>query len=165
MGGDTSITVDTDGLKTARGAVALLLLGVGIAGFGIHDYTQQSDAIANAVEVDATITETGVEAVSSGSTSGTEYKPTVSFRYEYQGESYTGTNVFPATVSPTYETRAAAESVLQGLEEGETVTAYVDPDSPDEAFLQTKRSTAPLVVAAIGGLFTIIGAISYVRLT
>ena len=50
---DTGISVD--GPKTLKGALALLLIGLAVTGYGAYDYTQQSDAVADAVEVGAAI--------------------------------------------------------------------------------------------------------------
>jgi hypothetical protein len=134
----------------------MFIIGVCVTGFGIYDYTQQSDAIADAVEVDATVTETGVEPVRS-SAAGGNYKPTVEFTYRYQGESYTGSNVFPSAVTKNYDTQSAAETAIQDYEVGSTTTAYLDPETPDDAFLRDAKSNSPLVFAGVGGLFILVG--------
>lgn len=130
-----------DGPNTFRGAVLLLVVGLAASGYGAYDYLQQSDAVENSVEVDAEITEVGVESVSSSSSGGADFTPTVQFAYEYQATSYTSTNVFPAEITRNYDTEDAARSVLDDYETGETATAYVAPDDPGNAFLKTGRRT------------------------
>jgi len=94
-------------------ALAVLVVGLGIAGVGAYDYVGQSTAVENAVTVEATVTETEVTEVSKRR-GGTEYDPDVRFRYTYEGERYVSENLFPATVTPDYGTREEAESVLEG---------------------------------------------------
>lgn len=162
MSPDFSISIGGRELDPVRGGALALVVGLLVTGFGAYDYTQQSDAVANAVEVDATLTETGTESVSQRR-GGPEYRPTVSFDYRYEGTAHTSDDVFPSAVTSTYDTRSAAESALQGYETGDTVTAYVDPDSPGEAFLTDRRSNGPLKFVAIGGLFVLVGGASIVR--
>ncbi|MFC6875449.1 DUF3592 domain-containing protein [Halobellus marinus] len=159
MADDSGISID--GPDTLRGALLLLVLGLGVTGYGAYDYVQQSDAIRSAVEVDATITDVGVETTSApAGNAQVKYEPRVEFTYEYQGESYTGTNVFPATIAPEYEQRSNAESVIDEYEDGMTVTAYVDPADPNDAFLQNKTSNTPLLAAGIGAVISLLGAVS-----
>nr|WP_240147558.1 DUF3592 domain-containing protein [Halorussus sp. JP-T4] len=140
----------------------MLVIGVAVAGFGGYDYLQQSDAISDAVTVEATITGTNVESVSQRR-GGPAYRPEVTFDYRYDGSDYTSNNLYPATFTANYDTKSEAESVLQGYEAGETVTAYVDPNSPGSAFLEQKKSDGPLKLAAIGGLLALIGGVSAFR--
>ena len=132
----------------------LLLVGTGLAGYGAYDYTQQSEAIEDAVQVEATIVETDVETVTSKGDQS--HEPTVSFEYRYDGTAYTGDRIFPSDVNPKYEMRSKARSIVQEYESGETVTAYVDPASPGDAFLEKKRSTYSLKLAGIGVLIVFI---------
>lgn len=158
-------SLPVDGPDTFRGVVILLVIGLAATGFGAYDYIQQSDAVANSVEVNAEIIETGVvEASSPGSSLGADHKPTVQFTYNHEGTSYTGTNVFPAETSPDYDTRSEARSVIDGYETGDMVTAYVDPAEPDDAFLKNQTTNAPLLFAGIGILFIIVGGVSVAKL-
>jgi hypothetical protein len=158
--------LSVDGPDTLRGAVLLLLVGLAITGYGAYDYVQQTEAIRNSVEVDATITEVGVETQSSvGGQSGgkVHYEPDVEFTYEYRGETYTGTHVFPADIAPEYDTQSKAESVVDEYEEGTTATAYVDSADQSHAFLKNRASNEPLLAAGIGGVLSLLGAASTVQ--
>lgn len=155
-----------DGPDTLRSGLILLILGLGITGYGAYDYVQQSDAMWSAVEVDATITE--VDLVTESSVSGqsggkSSYEPRVKFTYEYQDTTYTGTNVFPADITPEYDQRSNAESVIDEYDEGESVTAYVDSTDPDHAFLKNKTSNTPLILAGTGAVASLFGAVSSLK--
>jgi hypothetical protein len=158
---DTGISVD--GPKTLTGALALLLIGLAVTGYGAYDYTQQSNAVDDAVAVDAAITDVGVESTSTGSSPGTDYRPTVRFTYEYDGTEYASTNVFPSSITPNYDTESAAREVVAAYAVGESTTAYVDPADPDGGFLKTETSNAPLVVVGVGLLFVFVGGRSAIR--
>jgi hypothetical protein len=164
MTGSSGFSID--GPDTLRGALILLIVGLGITGYGAYDYVQQSDATRNAVEVDATITEVDVVTESSvGGAAGGElsYEPRVEFTYKYQGTTHTGTNVFPADIAPEYDQRSNAESVIDEYEEGESVTAYVDSTDPDHAFLKNRPSNQPLIAAGIGAMISVLGAVSILK--
>lgn len=160
--GDDGFSVD--GPETLRGALLLLVLGLAVGGYGVYDYVQQTDAVRNSVEVQATIVEVGVETDSSGSSRSVnvDYEPTVRFTYEYDGSSYTGSKLYPAAISSDHDTRSAAESELDGYAEGETVTAYVTPSDPDDAFLKNQTTNAPIFAGLIGAVMAGAGGVSAV---
>ena len=158
MADDTGLSIG--GPETLRGALAVLVFGCVLAGYGVYDYVQQDDAIRDAVEVDATITDIGVETQSTTGSGDVDYRPTVSYSYEYEGESYVGTGLYAASIPPSYDTESAAEDVVAGYETGQTVTAYVSPDAPSDAFLRTEPSNSPLLAAGIGGILTLLGGAS-----
>jgi len=150
------------GGESSRGILVFLLLSVAGAGYGGYDYLQQSEAVRNAVEVDATITEMGVES-DPGRRGSVDYRPTVSFDYSYEGEAYTGSSVFPGSVAPDHDTESAAREVVAEYEAGETVTAYVDPADPGNAFLKNQKTDTPVKLVAIGLVGVIITAVKHVR--
>lgn len=158
---DTGISVN--GPKTLKGALVLLLIGLAVTGYGAYDYTQQSDAVEDAVAVDATVTDVGVESTSTGSSPGTDYRPTVRFTYEHDGTEYASTNVFPSVITSNYDTESAAREVVAEYAVGESTTAYVDPADPDGGFLRTETSNAPLFAAVLGLFLALGGALSTVR--
>jgi hypothetical protein len=155
--------ISVDGPKTLKSALALLLIGLAVTGYGAYDYTQQSDAVDDAVAVDAAITDVGVESTSTGSSPGTDYRPTVRFTYEYEGTEYASTNVFPSAITSDYDTESAAREVVAAYAVGESTTAYVDPADPDGGFLKTETSNAPLVAVGVGLLFVFVGGRSAIR--
>lgn len=162
MSPETSISIGGKRLDPVRGGLLLLVVGLAIAGFGAYDYLGQSDAISDAVAVDATVTGTDIETVSQRR-GGPEYRPTVTFEYTHGGEAYTASGLYPVTLAPSYDTRSEARTALEGYEPGETVTAYVDPDAPNEAFLERERSNAPLELSAIGGVIAFVACVSVLK--
>ena len=144
-----------NGPESLRGALLMLLVGLALVGYGGYDYVQQSEAVENSVEVTATVESVGVETVSARR--GVDHEPTVRFGYEYEGATYESTSVFPASISPSYDTESAARSVVSEYEEGETTTAYVAPDRPGEAFLKNRTTNTPLLAAGFGLLFALGG--------
>ncbi|MFC6723665.1 DUF3592 domain-containing protein [Halobium palmae] len=87
-------------------------------------------------------------------TSGTtQFNPEVSFEYSYEGEPYSSNNLYPASASKNYDTKSGAQSAMKAYEQGEMVTAYVNPDSPGDAFLKNGKSSSPLWFAALGVAF------------
>jgi hypothetical protein len=139
--GGTQVTV------TALMLVSLLF-GAGIAGYGGYDYLQQSEAVDDAVTVETTVVDTEI------SSSGRRalYRVSAEHTYQYQGTEYTSEDVFPGSLAPRYATRNDAEDVLDDYEPGETATAYVDPESPNEAFLERDTAQTPFWLVGFGGL-------------
>ncbi|WP_436908632.1 DUF3592 domain-containing protein [Halosimplex marinum] len=159
MSDDSGLSIS--GPDSLRGALLMVLVGLAVTGYGGYDYVQQSDAVRDAVEVNATVEDVGVETVSARR--GVDHEPTVRFSYEYDGQAYESTSVFPASIAPTYDTESAARSVVSDYEEGETVTAYVAPDRPGDAFLKNRTTNTPLVAAVFGLFFVLAGGWSALK--
>lgn len=133
--------------------VVLLLVGLGIAGYGGYDYLQQREAVDDAVSVESTVVDTEIDR-SAGR--GLHYRVTVNHTYRYNGTGYTSEQVFPGSIAPSYNVREDAEDVIDPYEPNETVTAYVDPDSPGRAFLERRATLAPLLFVGIGSLVLVL---------
>jgi hypothetical protein len=142
------------GPTVRRAATLLLVVGVGLAGYGVFDDTRHSNAPEETVEVNATVTGVGTERVD------LKFVPRVEYTYEYRGQSYTGTNLYAGDFVTPYERRSAAESAVDEYERGATVTAYVDPADPDDAFLEQRSSTAPSTVTGVGVVLALVGAVA-----
>lgn len=155
--------LSVNGPETLGGSVLLVVLALGLVGYGAYDYVEQSDAVRDAVAVEATVVEAGVETTSTPGSSDVEFRPTVRYRYTYDGTAYTGTDLFPGSVPPTYDTESAARDVLAGYEAGAAATAYVDPAAPGDAFLENRTSNTPLLLAGIGAVLALLGGASAVR--
>lgn len=162
MADDSGLSVS--GPDSVGGALLYIIIGVAVLSYGGYDYVQQTEAVRDSVEVDATITELSIETDSGTSSSpGRNYEPIVAFDYTYNGTEYTGTKIYPAEIEQNYDTRSEARSVIEPYEQGTQTTAYVSPDEPGDAFLKNKTSTAPLIALVLGGVFTLFAAVSAVR--
>ncbi|RAW46262.1 DUF3592 domain-containing protein [Halorubrum sp. 48-1-W] len=162
MADDSGLSVN--GPDSLGGALLYIVIGIAIISYGGYDYVQQTEAVRDSVEVDATITELSIETDSGTSASpGANYEPVVEFEYTYNGTGYTGTKIYPADIEQSYDTRSEAESAIEQYEQGTQTIAYVPPDQPGDAFLKNKTSNAPIIALVLGGLFTLVATISAVR--
>ena len=162
MGNESGVNIN--GPDTLKGALLLMLIGIAIISYGGYDHVQQTEAVRDAVEVDATITELDIEADSGTSSNpGANYDPVVEFEYTYNENEYTGTKIYPADIEQNYETQSSAESAIEEYEQGTQTTAYVSPDQPGDAFLKNQTSSAPIIAIVLGGLFTLFATVSAVR--
>lgn len=134
-------------------AIIVLVVGISMSGYGALNYYEQSKAVENTVEVNATVTGTDIETVHHRR--GDNYAPVVSFEYRYQGTSYTSNNIFPTGADPSYDSESKANEFLEEYEPGEAVTAYVNPSSPSSGFLKADKSKEPLYFFAIGGFISL----------
>jgi hypothetical protein len=138
-----------------------LLVGLATMGYGAYSYSEQTTALDAAVEVNATIASTSVEEVPKKRS--TDYRPTATFEYSYRGETYTSSNVYPGTLPREFGSREAASAELAEYEPGDTVTAYVRPGAPGNAFLKHESTNRPFLVIGFGALFVLGGAYSALR--
>jgi len=153
--------IDVPGSSSRLGIAVVLLVGVATMGYGAYSYVEQTSALGDAEQVEATIVETGVETVDQRR--GTAYAPAATFNYTYGGESYSSSNVYPGPLPRELNSRQAARDVVAEYERGETVTAYVPAERPKKAYLLKESSDKPLLVIGFGVLFLLGGAVSAVR--
>lgn len=144
--------------------VVPILIGVVVLLGGGYLYYSGMQASANAESVDATVVSSSVvesDDVGSNSQDRDEYTVSVEYRYTYDGTDYTSESLCPGTGSackPSSDFRTNMEGFLADYPEGETVTAYVQPDSPDDAHLiQSGPSLVYLGVAGFGLLLVGLG--------
>ncbi|WP_435361539.1 DUF3592 domain-containing protein [Haloarchaeobius sp. DFWS5] len=152
--------IDVNGPEGPLQIGLMLVVGLGLIGYGGLSYTTQSSQLDSAVEVDATITETSIEEVDVKR--GTDFTPHATFEYTYEGESYTSSKMYPGKLTREFNTKDDAREQLDGYDVGNTVTAYVPTDSPGSAYLEHSSSNKPLIVAGIGLFFFLASAYSIV---
>jgi len=152
---------------------ALVWSGFGgvVAWNGWTSYTDEQTRVGDAVEVRAEITDVGaseteerVDIEDGGTTTRTRYVPQIAFDYTFRGESYTADNLNPPSggveATSRYNSESRARGHLDEYEEGDAVTAYVDPDEPGEGFLTRETNTLRnLALVAAGGVFAAIGVV------
>lgn len=132
-----------------------LLAGVGLAGAGGYLWYDHDQTVETAESTEATVVSSSVAVDRMGS-DGPNYRPDVTYEYTVDGESYRSSNVFPTPGRLWRSDRSWARDVVADYPDGETVTAYYDPDDPSQAFLVADRTPLiPLVMVGIGGLATV----------
>lgn len=149
-----------DNPKTLFAAI-ILVTGIAMTGYGAYDYTQQSDALADAVTVSATVTDTSVETVHQRR--DIDYRPVITYNYTVDGTQYQSNDYSPSMSTVTFDSESNAQDIAGNYTVGETVTAYVDPDTPSDAFLDHERSDDPLTFLGIGGVTVVVGGVGIVR--
>lgn len=141
-------------LHLSQRSALLLLLAVGLVTYGGYDYVQQSEAVTNAVAVEATVTAASVDRLEDRR--GVDYEPDIEYTYQYQGETYTSEQVFPSTGVRTYSDRSKAQSIVDAYNTGTTVRAYVTPSAPGDGFLIKERTPWPRRAVSIGSFLLVI---------
>jgi hypothetical protein len=138
----------------------IILLGVAAVVGGGYLYYSGLQATGNADEVEATVISSNVGEVGS-STGSDSYTISVRYRYTYDGETYTSWSMCPGAGSacvPTSDSRSDMQETLEDYPEGGTVTAYISPSDPSEAYLiDTDPSPIYLGVSAFGMVFVLLG--------
>jgi hypothetical protein len=143
-------TVRDTPVRVTKGTVIIVLVCLAGITFGGYDHVQQSEAVEDAVPVEATIE--GASVYRSESRRSSDYHVQIEFTYQFEGTEYTGDQLFPGSISRSYDTRSDAQSAIEPYESGATVTAYVDPADPSDGFLERQTTTSPFELIAIGAL-------------
>ncbi|WP_424017763.1 DUF3592 domain-containing protein [Halorientalis pallida] len=144
-----TLSVGDRDLEFSRGLLVAAVFWAAVAGYGGYTYAEQSRTIANSQPVTATVTNTSLHEVEYDQGQD-KWEPGVTFEYRYEGTNYTSTNLFPG-FAQDYADRAKARAVLDPYTVGASTTAYVPPESPDEAFLERRTTETPLLFLGIGG--------------
>lgn len=141
--------------------VVAVVLGLVFAGVGWVYIAPYQEDTSNAETVDAVVVSSGVVEGQNGEGQAV-YAPNVTYRYTYQGTEYTSSSVFPGDVGPVSE-QSRAREIVDRYPPGEEVTAYVNTEEPDSAFLVDR--SAPLwfwAGPAVGLLSLLYGGYSVV---
>lgn len=140
-----------------------ILLGLLLVAGGGYLYWSGMQATANAEEVDATVLSSSVvDTDDTGSSQdANEYTVRVEYRYAYDGREYTTENLCPGAgteCEPSSDFRTDMQEFVEEYPEGETVTAYVPPSAPSNAYLvDTEPSLIFPGIAAAGVLLSGLG--------
>jgi hypothetical protein len=144
------------GVRGTLFALAFVVVGISITGFGVMDYQNQQSDLQEAVEVEGTVQSTDVHEHSNEN--GYSYDPYVKYTYSYEGQQYTSRSVYPGLNDRTYNDREKAEEVVSQFSPGETTTVYVNRENPSSAFLiEDTQPFRPFLVLGGGVLFAAIG--------
>jgi hypothetical protein len=144
------------------GALGIMFLVV-----GTRQVLQQRRLLSRAIPVPARIVAASVRMSQSAdtdprplrSTSTTTHEPCVRFAYEVQGAAYESELLRPTDIVRTFPSAEGARAELEPFPVGAKVTAFVNPDSPDRAFLIAEPSAAPTVLVVLGFVAPLFGAL------
>lgn len=135
--------------------VGFSLLFLAVGGYLVYE---QERALRSYESTDATVIGTDVDREvdrdpDPGDPDSVTYTPIVEYRYRVDGQTYTARNVYPGGTGSRSD-RGWAQGVVDDYRQGETVTAYYDPDDPSEAYLVQQRDLAKFafVVLPLGFL-------------
>lgn len=125
---------------------------------GLTEFTLQRQALAAAVPVEAVITRSEVrESVSSDTdhrplrdNSTRSYSPEIRFQFPLGSVLHDSELLRPTIIHQGHASRESAQAELDSFPVGARVTAWVDPEHPDRAFLLREASIGPVVFIIIG---------------
>lgn len=132
-------------------SVVILVAVIAIGLYGA--VTSYLDYNSEKAEVDGTVISSELDEDSSRR--GVSYTADISYEYSYNGQVYENDNVKPGAGSVSMS-RAEAESLVSEYSEGDTVTVYVDENSPSTSWLVDELpigSIASSLVISLAGLF------------
>ncbi|ELZ13705.1 hypothetical protein C479_02631 [Halovivax asiaticus JCM 14624] len=146
-------------------AVVPVVFGFLLIVAGAALFVSEQRASGSAEPVDATVLTSEVYDAEPGDApndkTDDEYRPLVEYEYAYEGETYTSEDLCPGTGEgcvPEGNTPDAAEAFLEDYSEGETVTAYVQPDDPDISYLVD--GGLPLEYLALAGVGAVVSILA-----
>lgn len=113
--------------------VAAVVIGLAIASFAWVQIVPYQEDRNNAETVTATVISSEVVEVRN-SEGQIQHSPQVTYRYTYEGTGYTSSSLYPNNGSMVGSESQAREIVSQ-YSESETLTAYVNTENPNAAFL------------------------------
>lgn len=122
--------MNTDYIVVGVAAVGIGLMLAGAAWFQIVPYQEDR---RNAETVGAQVVSSGV-AEGMNSEGQPVYAPNVTYRYSYEGGEFVSSSVFPGS-GDVVSSRSRAEEIVDRFREGDRVTAYVNTEDPESAFL------------------------------
>lgn len=100
-------------------------------------------------------TRTGSSNNNNGLTTQKVYTPQVEYRYTVEGKTFTA-NFISGPLTKGYDTRDAAETVLQAYPVGKQIPVYYSPRNPSIAVLERKGASLFSLPFLVGILFTLL---------
>jgi hypothetical protein len=154
--------------EQASVAAAVLFTGLTVAGAGVVTWSTGNVLDGRAslrwVAVDAEIVSSSLEQGVEARTGRKQWRPTVHYRYAWQGVPYEGRRLsFGLNTFP--DASGGAEAVQMRYAPGSRHPAFVDPDDPSSSVLTPGMDVLVLFLGGIGLLFIIVGVLQLRMLT
>lgn len=86
-----------------------------------------------------------------------EYYPSITYRWEVDGQGYTGSRYQLGTTHEKYKERGEAVAAAVNYKNGEPIAVYYDPEDPSQAVLDKSASGAIFIPLPLGLLFAATG--------
>jgi type II secretory pathway pseudopilin PulG len=138
----------------------VVVLVVSLAGTLLSGYLlvyQPQQRIDAAQATNATVVSSNVDRIDR-SNERDRFRPNITYQYEFDGESYTNNNYFPGGNQGAEQfSQPVARDRADTFQPGRNVTAYVNPDNPNQSYLLERgpQQTDYLTVAVLG-LFAVV---------
>lgn len=140
-------------------AALLLVFGVGLAGSRLRTVFAHHQLVSNSVEVSGDLEYADLE-VSRPNRYTETYHPVARYQYDVDGETYTGTDIYPGKLEPASTDRDEARDLVKSLSDQEELPVYVDGSNPAESYLIEESDTSLVTVVAVGlGLMAIVASV------
>lgn len=137
----------------------LAVVGVGLLAGGFGPMFRRWMVCRRAQAVTGTVRSIDIDTTESAAAS--VFNPRIEYEYRYDGETYTGSKVYPGSLSADFGSKMGAESLLTEIEAVPDceITVYVTPNDPGRAFLVKKRVEGlGLFAMAMGLVFLGVGS-------
>lgn len=140
--------------------LALLVGGLALAGYGWTMHQNEQSDVRQAVETEGTVESTDVKKIENEDDGTASFEPVVRYTYTYEGRKYTSESVYPGP-EKRFKFEEDAQEVADRYSPGQTVTVYVNQETPSRAFLieETGGNLLPYFSMGIGGLLAL-GSVS-----
>lgn len=139
-----------------RGLVFLVLTvgALAMTGFGWTMYQNERADVRHAVAIEGTVESTDVEEIETDDTAS--FEPVVRYTYTHDGQEYTSESVYPGP-EKRFNSEEDAREVAAQYSPGQTVTVYVNQETPTRAFLinETGGNALPFGLMGIGALLAL----------
>lgn len=140
----------------------MVLIGVLMSGFGIYFIGQGYEAegwtkvegrvVSSTIQVDIDI-----HSRSAKSEEQRRYCPSITYEWQVDGKTYTGSRYRLGETHEKYKERAEAGAAAARFRTGEPITVYYDKDHPSQAVLDPSLSVGVFVPLPLGLLFLALG--------
>ncbi len=151
--------------------LGLVVVGGGLVTIGWVDYVRTNEVVTNAEQTEVTILESSVSEPDGSSSDNDEYRITIRYEYEIDGQRYKSSSVNPGISDRSYSQRWRAQAIVDKYPVGETRTGYVHSAEPNRAYLeqpsradQLENNALNIGMSVVGGLMFLLSSIGAVRM-
>ena len=138
-------------VKTGVYCIAVLVVGLGMVGFGLVRAFAQNDMLSRYQPINATVQSSGVEPGRFGG-----YRPVIQYDYTVDKEQYQARRLTPL---PTAGSMSWAEGLAAKFKPEQNITVYVDPLNAFSSFILPFGRFYPYGLILLGAAVVLLGPI------